>query len=228
MGLILNIETATAICSVALARDGIVISKMETNEPNSHSMLLGSFVENVMSKANCQMSDLEAIAVSSGPGSYTGLRIGVSMAKGLSYSLGIPLISVPTLKAMANGIKDRFDAKFLIPMIDARRMEVYAAIFNTKLEEIKTVEPVIIDGNSFSSFLSKNRIVFFGDGAKKCKEVINSTNAIFTDKGTPSAEAMCSLSDASFVSNEFENTAYFEPFYLKEFQAKVSKVKGLK
>ena len=228
MGLILNIETATSICSVALGRRGNVIAKRETSEPNSHSLLLGSFVEEVMQEAKTQMTDLDAVAVSSGPGSYTGLRIGVSMAKGLSYSLDIPLISIPTLKAMANGIRRVTDYKYLIPMIDARRMEVYAAIYNSDLKEVNKVEPVIIGDDSFSEFLSDGKIVFFGDGATKCKSVITSKNAIFDEGGLPSAVSMCSLSEELFAIKQFENTAYFEPLYLKEFQAKISKVKGLR
>ena len=228
MGLILNIETATSICSVALSLAGNVVSMRETSEPNSHSLLLGTFVKEVMEEARYEMSELDAVAVSSGPGSYTGLRIGVSMAKGISYSLDIPLISVPTLKAMANGIIDKGDINYLVPMIDARRMEVYSAIFDRELKEIESVKPVIIDENSYSELLRENKVIFFGDGAAKCKQVINSENAFFSGEGLPSAKSMCSIAEQFFAAGSFEDTAYFEPFYLKEFQAKISKVKGLK
>jgi len=227
VGLIINIETATSICSVALAKDGILLSQRETAEKNSHSFVLGTFVEEVIEEANYKMSDLDAVAISSGPGSYTGLRIGASMAKGISYSLDIPLIAVPTLKAMANGVNNH-SADYLIPMIDARRMEVYAAIFDAFLTEIKPVEPVIINEDSFLDLLENNKVAFFGDGAIKCKPVLKSENALFFDSGMPSAGSMCSLSEQAFAKKQFEDTAYFEPFYLKEFQAKISKVKGLK
>ena len=129
---------------------------------------------------------------------------------------------------MANGISNKKKVDYLMPMIDARRMEVYTAIFNNSLQEIKPVEPVIVDENSFLELLENNKVVFFGDGATKCKQVINSENAFFSSKGFPSAKSMCSISEEVFVSGVFEDTAYFEPFYLKEFQAKISKVKGLK
>jgi tRNA threonylcarbamoyladenosine biosynthesis protein TsaB len=229
MALIINIETATAVCSAALGRDGEVIAFRETTEPNSHSLMLGTFIKEVLEEAGITSAELDAVAVSSGPGSYTGLRIGVSMAKGLAYSLDIPLIAVPTLKAMANGIRQDYgDARFLIPMIDARRMEVYAAVFSSALNEVEAVKPVVIDGDSFGDYLQKGKTVFFGDGAAKCKTVIHSENAVFAVGGFPSARSMAPLSNEMFLHNNFEDTAYFEPFYLKEFQAKISKIKGLR
>jgi len=229
MALILNIETSTAVCSAALARDEKVLSFRETEEPNSHSLVLGNFIKEIFEETGLSSQDLDAVAVSSGPGSYTGLRIGVSLAKGLCYSIDIPLVAVPTLLGMTSGIRSFYpQASFFVPMIDARRMEVYAEVYDNEMNVYKKVEPVIVSPDSFSDILQKGKTVFFGDGAAKCREVIQSPNAVFSEKGKPSARSMATVSEAFFNAGKFENTAYFEPFYLKEFQAKVSKIKGLR
>ncbi|OIP00787.1 MAG: tRNA (adenosine(37)-N6)-threonylcarbamoyltransferase complex dimerization subunit type 1 TsaB [Bacteroidetes bacterium CG2_30_33_31] len=227
MALILNIETSTAICSVALALNGQLIAFRETSNSNSHSLMLGSFIEDTLSESGFNSKDLAAVAVSEGPGSYTGLRIGVSLAKGLCYSLDIPLIAVPTLLAFANAAKEIDEEySFIIPMIDARRLDVYTSIFDKSFEELERVKAITIDQNSFSNLLLKSKVLFFGDGSVKCKGVINSENAIFKDM-LPSARYMIPLAESFFNENIFTNLAYFEPLYLKEFEAKISLVKGL-
>lgn len=228
MALILNIETATDICSAALSKEGKVLSYKETNDPNSHSLLLGQFIQEILKENQLDFNQLEAVAVSSGPGSYTGLRIGVSMAKGLCYGLNIPLIALPTLESMANGILRYCDkSKLLAPMIDAGRMEVYSAVFDYSLQRLESEKPNIITETSYSEYLNSKEIIFFGNGSEKCKEIITSPNAIFLSEGLPSAISMASLAEQYFKDNKFADTAYFEPMYLKEFQAKISKVKGL-
>ena len=220
MTYILNIETATHICSVALSENGKTIALKESHEDKTHAELLTVFIDDILNENKLQARDLSAVAVSEGPGSYTGLRIGVSVAKGLCYGLKIPLISVSTLGAMANGIKDEFkDNTLLCPMIDARRMEVYTAIYNTQLELKEPIHAKIIDANSFEDYLLENQMVFFGTGSEKCRTEIQHTNAIFSDKISVSAQHMTSLSYQQFLKKEFEDVAYFEPFYLKEFQA---------
>jgi len=237
MSLILNIETATPVCSLALCSDGKIIAKKESQEHNSHSSLLTVFIEEIFKEVDFELKSLDAIAVSKGPGSYTGLRIGVSASKGLCYALDKPLISISTLKAMANGmakfLKFSMPSLFqknplLCPMIDARRMEVYSAIFDIKINEIKKVSADIIDENSYHVFSIDKQIIFFGDGAAKCKKVLsNNDNVIFIDSFYPSAEFMAEISTEKFKSNKFEDLAYFEPFYLKDFIAGKPKVKGL-
>ena len=220
MAYILNIETATHICSVSLSKNGETIAIKESNEDKTHAELLTVFIEEILKENKIKSSSLTAIAVSEGPGSYTGLRIGVSVAKGLCYGLKIPLISVSTLEAMANGAKEKIDKDTLLcPMIDARRMEVYTALFNNKLEIMDEVHPKIIDEDSFNSILSKQSIFFFGTGANKCQTTITHENAIFSENLFTSSEYMASLSYSKYKNNEFEDVAYFEPFYLKEFQA---------
>ncbi len=231
MASILNIETATRVCSVALAIDGTVKSIRESHVANSHSELITLFVDEVMNEAGIPFPQLDAVSVSKGPGSYTGLRIGVSTAKGFCYALDKPLIAINTLKAMAAGMAKLVKGEnfLLCPMIDARRMEVYAAVFNTELEEIKPTEAVIVDENSFSELLSANKIIFAGDGAPKCKEVLShQPNATFTDEFHPSTAYMTELSEQKFRQNDFEDIAYFEPYYLKDFVAGIPKVKGLR
>lgn len=163
------------------------------------------------------LSDLDAVAVSMGPGSYTGLRIGVSSAKGICYGNNIPLISIPTLESMALNQKQKGD--ILIPMLDARRMEVYAKIFDGNLKELRKTEAEIIDENSYAEFLEKGKVLFFGDGAPKCKDVIKNENALFIDGVFPSAREMGPLAEEKFRNSDFEDAAYFEPFYLKDFIA---------
>jgi len=237
MALILNIETATPVCSLALCSGGKIISKKESHEHNSHSSLLTVFIEEIFSEVDFELNSLDAIAVSKGPGSYTGLRIGVSTSKGLCYALDKPLISISTLKAMANGLANFLklsksslfqENTLLCPMIDARRMEVYSAIFDININEIKKVSADIIDENSYQNFLIDKQIIFFGDGSAKCKKVLsNNENVKFIDDFYPSAEFMAEISEEKFKSKKFEDVAYFEPFYLKDFIAGKPKVKGL-
>ncbi|MCF8297766.1 MAG: tRNA (adenosine(37)-N6)-threonylcarbamoyltransferase complex dimerization subunit type 1 TsaB [Saprospiraceae bacterium] len=229
MALILNIETATKICSVALAKDGELISFREQGGQYSHAELITTFIQEVIADAQIEIKDLDAVSISKGPGSYTGLRIGVSTAKGLCYSLDKPMISVSTLQAMALGaVKVVNDKNALFcPMIDAKRMEVYTALFDADDNEVREIKADIIDENSFSEYLAKNKIYFFGDGADKCRETITHPNAIFKSEGLPSAKNMICISEKKFQNKLFEDVAYFEPFYLKDFIAGVSRVKGL-
>jgi len=233
LGKILNIETSTRVCSVALAIDGKVSSIRESRVKNAHAESITIFSQEVIKESNFKFDDLDAIAVSKGPGSYTGLRIGVSTAKGFCYALNIPLIAISTLKALAFGMKknaiDNDKNYFFCPMIDARRMEVYTAIFNHQLDEINKTEAVIVDENSFSDLIAKKRIYFAGDGAEKCKTILEqNANTLFLDDFRASAAFLCELAEQKFKLQSFENVAYFEPFYLKDFVAGVPKVKGLK
>ncbi len=222
MTYILNIETATKNCSVSIAKNGKTIALQELNDGNySHAEKLHEFIKNVMDKVKIQFSDLKAVAVSKGPGSYTGLRIGVSTAKGICFALDIPLIATDTLKALAmtvtieNGIK--------IPLLDARRMEVYSSVFTKKNEQIREVRAEIITTDSFLDYLKEKTVYFLGDGAAKCREIITQKNAFFLEDKFPSANEMSSLSYSKFKKQEFEDVAYFEPFYLKDFLITTSK-----
>ena len=221
MALILQIETSTTSCSVALSEKGKNLVFKELNERNAHASHLTLFIEEILKEAGKQTADLDAVAVSMGPGSYTGLRIGVSTAKGLCYVLDIPLLGIETLKSMANGIRAGFtDDLLFCPMIDARRMEVYSAVFDKDLNEICPVEAKIIDEKSYSDILSERKVVFFGDGAEKCREILSvSENAIFIRDFYNSATHMSDLAYRKFENDEFEDTAYFEPYYLKDFIA---------
>ncbi|WP_196889741.1 tRNA (adenosine(37)-N6)-threonylcarbamoyltransferase complex dimerization subunit type 1 TsaB [Aureivirga sp. CE67] len=224
MGLILNIETATKNCSVSISKDGEILVMKELNNGNySHAEMLHPFIKEIISEADLTFSDLDAVAVSKGPGSYTGLRIGVSAAKGFAYSLDIPLISVPTLEVLANSIS--IDEGSIVPMLDARRMEVYSAIFNSKKEQTRAIKAEIIDENSFSEVLEKEKVHFVGDAVEKCEEVIKHENAIFYESKFPSAKEMGKLAETKFKNEEFEDVAYFEPFYLKDFVVTPSKKK---
>lgn len=221
MALILNIETATDVCSVALALDGKIIAIREESSGQSHARLLTTFISECMKEAGFQLSDLSAVAVSKGPGSFTGLRIGVATAKGLCYALDKPLLSVNTLQSMASNylIHNKADAgTWLCPMIDARRMEVYTAFFNADLEFEKETTAEVIEPGSFQDILSRHRVVFFGDGMEKTRQIFeNQTNAIFDKDTLPSAAGMPRFSEESYKNGKFEVTAYFEPFYLKDF-----------
>jgi tRNA threonylcarbamoyladenosine biosynthesis protein TsaB len=219
MGVILNIETATKICSVSLAKDGVLLALKEQDGDYSHAENLTLFIEDVCVQANIKLSDVDAIAVSKGPGSYTGLRIGVSTAKGLCYSLDKPLIAINTLQHLSLSVSDNFKSDALFcPMIDARRMEVYCAIYDSSNKEINPTAAEIIDERSFDDLLTKNQIVFFGDGAEKCKEILSKNkNALFVDNVFPSAKNMIPPSEKAFINGQFEDVAYFEPFYLKDF-----------
>lgn len=216
MTYILNIETATKNCSVSVSNNGVLLAVKELNNGNySHAEVLHSYINEVLKEAEISVSDLNAIAVSKGPGSYTGLRIGVSAAKGLSFSLDTPLIAIDTLKSLAHCLP--IESGKIIPMLDARRMEVYSAVFDSDFKQVRDIKAEIIDENSFSEYLEKERIYFVGDGAEKCKAVITHTNAVFIEDKFPSAKEMCSLAYGKYKKNDIEDVAYFEPFYLKDF-----------
>ncbi len=220
MALILQLETSTTSCSVALSINGETVALKEINERNAHASSLTLFIQDVMLSAGKEMNDLDAIAVSMGPGSYTGLRIGVSTAKGLCYGLDIPLIAINTLEAMTGGYQmiDAGQPGLYCPMIDARRMEVYSAVYDTNMKEVLPVEARIIDANSLSDILSTQRITFFGDGAMKCKDVLSgSSNAVFVHDFNNSAKDMSTLAYQKYLGKQFEDVAYFEPYYLKDF-----------
>ncbi len=230
MPYILSIETATEVCSVAVSNENqIVFYKEETKGP-SHAVLLGQFVNEAIEELRKANITLDAVAVSCGPGSYTGLRIGVSEAKGLCYGLNIPLIAINTLKIMAQGVlkQGKTDKDTLLcPMIDARRMEVYDTLYSSSLQELRSVSADIIDENSFSEFLTDKQVAFFGNGAEKCKTVLHHSNAHFLDDIYPKATDMIELAEESFNKKDFVDVAYFEPFYLKEFVATTPKNKVL-
>jgi len=235
MANILCIETATVACSVALTSNGNVLSKKETTDKNAHSAKLTLFIDEVLKENNIGYANLDAIAISKDPGSYTGLRIGVSTAKGLCYALDLPLISINTLQSLAYGMsgfnslgKIVGEGFVLCPMIDARRMEVYAALYNSGLGEIRETKAEIIETDSYSEFLEQSQVVFFGDGAEKCKEVISHPNAIFMDGVLASSGNMALLAYQKYKQKDFEDVAYFEPFYLKDFVAGIPRVKGLR
>lgn len=223
---ILSIETATPACSCALSRDGELLLSREDFRGQSHATLLGVFVDEIMKYVRKEGITLDAIAVSSGPGSYTGLRIGVSEAKGLSYGLGISLIAIPTPLVMAAMVADRAgEDDLLCPMIDARRMEVYATFFNRTLETIRPTAADIVDGESYLDLLSRHKVHFFGNGADKCREVITHPHAHFLEDIHPLATGMVPLAEQAFNEKRFVDSAYFEPHYLKEFVATVAKNK---
>ena len=219
MALILNIETATKNCSVSLAEGKELLHLKEVNDGSySHGEMLHVYIDEIIKKANKKLTDLDAVAVSMGPGSYTGLRIGVSAAKGLCYSLDIPLISVSTLASLASTLKVEKDA-LIIPLLDARRMEVYSSIYDSNYHQIREIKAEIITESSFATYLENKKVYFLGDGADKCKRTILHKNAIFLDDYFPSAKEMVRFSSQKFENKDFENVAYFEPFYLKDFIA---------
>ncbi len=210
------------MCSAALAADGRVLAVAESAEGRMHSEMLTVFAEKVLQQAGFSFNDLDAVAVSKGPGSYTGLRIGVSAAKGFCYALGIPLISVGTLHALASGVLSKQvhvkpDVLFC-PMIDARRMEVYCAFYDHKGKEVSPPSAEIISGDSFEKHLREHRVFFFGDGSPKCKAAFSgNANAVFIDNIAASASWMASIAEQKFRKGEKEILAHFEPFYLKNF-----------
>ncbi|MDX1461623.1 MAG: tRNA (adenosine(37)-N6)-threonylcarbamoyltransferase complex dimerization subunit type 1 TsaB [Marinirhabdus sp.] len=215
MVILLCLETATTNCSVALSKDGSVIALREdTSKQYSHAEVLHVFIEEVLAEAKLSSSALDAVAISKGPGSYTGLRIGVSAAKGLCYALGIPLISVPTLQILAHQTSV---ANYVVPMLDARRMEAYTAVYDTKFVQIRDTKAEIISGQSFDEYLAKGTVCFLGSGAQKFQELCDHQNAIFQTDVLPSAKDMIGMAEEKFENKEFEDVAYFEPFYLKDF-----------
>ena len=233
--MILCIETSTAVCSVALVENGNVIALRESLDGQNHAEKITIFIDEIMKETNVVYKDLDAIAVSMGPGSYTGLRIGVSTAKGFCYALEKPLIAVDTLAAMAHGfISSQLSAisnqptAILCPMIDARRMEVYSAFFNEKLERTSETEALVIDENSFMELKQNNHLYLFGDGADKLATLFeNDKNITVVEKFHCSAAYMATLAEEAFKNKDFVDVAYFEPFYLKNFVPGIPKVKGL-
>lgn len=236
MALILSIETGTDICSVALANDGELMALRESDEGRDHAKKVALFVDELLRETGVQPSDIDAIAVGKGPGSYTGLRIGVSFAKGMCYALDIPLIAIGSLDALAEVAREDFDAGILdieeedwaqaklCPMVDARRMEVYAQVFNVEGEAQSDVVAEVVTEESFNEWRSKGKFVIFGNGAKKCAEVL--PDAIIEDV-VPSARGIVRLAEEAFNAGKFEDLAYFEPFYLKDFIVIPSKKKLL-
>ncbi|MCD7971432.1 MAG: tRNA (adenosine(37)-N6)-threonylcarbamoyltransferase complex dimerization subunit type 1 TsaB [Candidatus Azobacteroides sp.] len=227
MPCILHIETSTEVCSVALSENNQLLFYKESDREMSHSSLLGTYVKEAMETGFTHNKRPDAIAISCGPGSYTGLRIGTSMAKGLCYGLNIPLIAIPTLQVMTYPVikEGKYSSFLFCPMIDARRMEVYTALYDKNLSVIEDTTAKIIDENSFRNKLSTNKVVFFGNGAEKCKAIINHPNAFFIENIYPLAKNMLSLSKEKFIQKEFMDVAYFEPYYLKDFIATTPKNK---
>ncbi len=229
MAVILNIETATEVCAVNIASDGKVLFERESSKGLNHSQMLTVFIEEIFNECGFTPQELDAVAVSKGPGSYTGLRIGVSVAKGFCYFLDIPLLAVGTIDAMGKHTADnqeqylgkKDDSVMFCPMIDARRMEVYTAVYNAAGRTIKPVSAKIITENSFSSLLSNHRVLFFGNGAEKCRKAITHPNALFIGPEKASARFMIKYAEEKFSNNCWEDVAYFEPFYLKDFVATI-------
>jgi tRNA threonylcarbamoyladenosine biosynthesis protein TsaB len=221
---ILNIETSTTNCSVSLSKEGeTLVLKEDYNNNYSHAERLHVYIDDVLCEANLKLSSLDAIAISKGPGSYTGLRIGVSAAKGLCYALDKPLISIATLEALTRQIK--IEQGVIVPMLDARRMEVYSAIFNSEHKQIRATEAQILEENSFVEYLKKGPVYFIGNGVAKTKTLITHPNAVFVDNKLPSAKEMGLLAYNKYKINNIEDVAYFEPYYLKDFIALKSKNK---
>jgi tRNA threonylcarbamoyladenosine biosynthesis protein TsaB len=221
MACILHIETSTQVGSLSVSNDGKTIYDQKSREEFSHAASMGVFAQDAIRLLRKNQLKLDAVAVSEGPGSYTGLRIGVSLAKGLCFGLDVPLIAIPTLKIMATGLSPASVAKcdWLCPLIDARRMEVYSAIYDKNLRLVRPVQAEIIHEGSFQEYLSKGKLAFFGKGSEKCQPVIDSPNAVFIDGVYPKSSAMTEWAETAFANKDFVDAAYFEPFYLKEFQA---------
>ena len=222
MSCILHIETSTEVCSVAVSQDGTSIFSQEDFKGPSHATTLGVFVDEALSFADSHAIPVDAVAVSSGPGSYTGLRIGVSMAKGICYAKDIPLIGLPTLEVMCVPVllfRDLPDDALLCPMIDARRMEVYAAVYDRALQPLRPTAADIVDEHSYAEFLADRPVYFFGNGSAKCRETLQHPNAHFLENIHPLAKWMFPLAERAHARQEFKDVAYFEPFYLKEFVA---------
>jgi len=218
MALVLNIETATTNCSVSLSKDGEVLVLKEDNSLGySHAETLHLFIDEIFKVSNIKPSEINAVAVSKGPGSYTGLRIGVSSAKGLCFALDKPLIATDTLESLAHQVTVK--EGFIVPMLDARRMEVYSAIYNASLESYRGVEAEILTEESYSSLLETNKVYFIGSGVEKTKALIQHPNAVFIEGKLPSANEMASLAEFKYRKSDTEDVAYFEPYYLKDFIA---------
>jgi tRNA threonylcarbamoyladenosine biosynthesis protein TsaB len=226
MAVILSLETSSKVCSVAIHKDEVLLATSEVHINQSHASKLAELVSDVKKYSGIHWNELSAIAVSSGPGSYTGLRIGVSTAKGLCYSLNKPLIAASTLELLAFQMSRRLTYNsFLCPMIDARRMEVYCRVTDAQLNEVTATEAKIIDANSFFDILDSQTLIFFGDGSTKCKAIINHRNAIFVDDIYPMASQLGYRAFEKFVQNKVEDIVSFEPGYLKEFMVKTKLTK---
>lgn len=222
----MDIETSTEVCSVSVSQDGASIFSKEDYKGPSHAVALGVFVDEALSFADNHAIPLDAVAVSCGPGSYTGLRIGVSMAKGICYGRNIPLIGLPTLEVMSVPVllsEELPEDALLCPMIDARRMEVYAAIYDRALNVKRAIGADIIDEHSYAEFLEKHPVYFFGNGSGKCREKLVHPNAHFIEDIHPLAKWMFPLAEKAMAKQDFKDVAYFEPFYLKEFVASTPK-----
>lgn len=227
MSCILNIETSTDVCSVAVSNDADCIFSKEDHSGPNHAVKLGQFVEEALSFTDNHAIPLDAVAVSGGPGSYTGLRIGVSMAKGVCYGRGITLLGIPTLKVLCVPVLlhelAAEENALLVPMLDARRMEVYAAVYDRALHPVREVQADIVDADTYREFLDEGPVYFFGNGAGKCMDVINHPNAHHIADIEPSAKWMFPLAERKIKEERFEDIAYFVPFYLKDFVAKLPK-----
>lgn len=228
METILLIETSTALCTVALARDGVIVASRESDTPRAHASLTAVYVDEVLREAGIGISDCDAVCVSKGPGSYTGLRVGVSTAKGLCFGARIPLLAVGTLdtlvwQAIGEGLVPE-GCKYIVPMIDARRMEVYTAVFTPDGKQLTETAPVVIDENSFARERAEGTVLFIGDGAEKCRPLLGGEKACFI-QCCPKATSMLPPALEDFRNGKVEDVAYFEPLYLKEFVATVSRKK---
>ncbi len=230
MSCILSIDTSTEVCSVALSEDGMCIFHKEDFDGHKHAENIGPFVDEAMSFADSHAIPLDAVAVSSGPGSYTGLRIGVSMAKGICYALDLKLIAIPTLQLLAVPVllqMEMEDDALLCPMIDARRMEVYAAVYDRGLRELRPIQADVVDAETYKPWLDGHPVYFFGNGASKCKDILTHPNAHFLEGKKPLAKYMFPLAEKRIAMEQFEDVAYFTPFYLKDYVAKKAKNKIL-
>ncbi|WP_434037025.1 tRNA (adenosine(37)-N6)-threonylcarbamoyltransferase complex dimerization subunit type 1 TsaB [Formosa sp. 4Alg 33] len=224
MALLLNIETATTNCSVSLSKDGETFALKEDNDKGySHAERLHVYIKALFEEHNIESSQIDAVAVSKGPGSYTGLRIGVSTAKGLCFALDKPLISVSTLEALAHQVNT--DNGVIVAMLDARRMEVYASVFDANYNEIREIKAEVLDADAYAFYLEQGKVYFVGNGVEKTKTIITHPNAVFVDDKLPSAREMGALADLKYKKSDTEDVAYFEPYYLKDFVALKPKAK---
>lgn len=237
MAIILCLDTATTVCSVALGKDGLATHLQETTIPNVHSSHIIPFIEELLAEADMGLPQVDALAVSKGPGSYTGLRIGISTAKGLCFALDKPMIAISTLRSLAHAMASRIRKSdishpqdiLFCPMIDARRMEVYAAIYDMDNREIRDIRAEIVTGELYTEFLKDHRVVFFGNGVAKCRDILREhPNAIIHEDFLSSAVHLVPLAEKRFKEGRFVDVAYFEPFYLKDFIAGIPRVKGLR
>ncbi|NDV15597.1 tRNA (adenosine(37)-N6)-threonylcarbamoyltransferase complex dimerization subunit type 1 TsaB [Muricauda sp. TY007] len=226
MAILLHLETATTNCSVSISKDDDILVLKENNATSySHSEQLHVFIKEALKEASLSFLDLDAISISKGPGSYTGLRIGVSAAKGLCFSLDLPLISVPTLQSMAHQV-DLKPGELVIPVLDARRMEVYSCVYGSDYKEVRETRAEIVNEESFADYVSNTKVYVVGSGAEKCRGVLQHPNFIFNESVVPSAKEMASIAFHKYISKQFEDVAYFEPYYLKDFVLQQKKKKN--